>query len=171
MEDLGVSLKNFGFYQGALAVTFSIGSFSSGFFLRKFGQRNCFFFSAFLLAGFTGMLPILIFLNVRDPIVITAVMLVQSIGVILPINILWPLMLEAIPGGKGRLAAITVAGRLIMTALSLQVASFFYDGTLRSLGVWMGLFSVLTFWAGYKLFQTADTIFKNGEEIQGTQAA
>jgi hypothetical protein len=29
----------------------------------------------------------------------------------------------------------------------------------------MGVFMVLTFWAGYKLFQT-DTIFKNEEEIR-----
>lgn len=170
MEDLGVSLKEFGFYQGALAITFSIGSFSSGIFLRKFGQKNCFFFSIFLLVGFTLMLPVLILLNVKDPVVITAVMLLQSVGIILPINILWPLMLEAIPEGKGRLAAVAVASRLIVTALSLQAASFFYDGTFRSLGIAMGLFIGLAFWAGYKLFQI-DTVFKNEEEVREVKAA
>jgi len=170
MEDLGVSLTDFGFYQGALAVTFSIGSFSSGLFLKKFGQRNCFFSSVFLLIAFIGILPILILLNIRDPMVITAVMLLQSIGIILPINILWPLMLEVIPDGKGRLAAIAVASRLIVTALSLQVASFFYDGTFRSLGMAMGIFMALTFWSGYKLFQK-ENIFKNEEENQNLQIA
>ena len=170
MEDLGVGLKEFGFYQGALAIVFSIGSFSSGIFLRKFGQKNCFFFSIFLLAGFTAMLPVLILFNVKDPMLITAVMLLQSVGIILPINILWPLMLEAIPEGKGRLAAVAVASRLIVTAVSLQVASFFYDGTFRSLGITMGLFIGLAFWAGYKLFQT-DTVFKNEEEVREIQAA
>ncbi len=170
MEDLNVSLKDFGFYQGALAVTFSIGSFSSGFFLKKFGQKNCFFFSACLLVAFTMMLPILMLFNVKDPVIITAVMLLQSIGIIMPINIFWPLMLEVIPGGKGRLAAVAVGSRLIVTALSLQATSFFYDGTFRSLGVAMGVLMTLTFWAGYKLFQT-DTIFKDEEEILGAQAA
>lgn len=170
MEDLGVSLKEFGFYQGALAITFSIGSFSSGIFLRKFGQKNCFFFSIFLLVGFTLMLPVLILFNVKDPVLITAVMLLQSVGIILPINILWPLMLEAIPEGKGRLAAVAVASRLIVTALSLQAASFFYDGTFRSLGIAMGLFIGLAFWAGYKLFQI-DTVFKNEEEVREIKAA
>lgn len=170
MEGLGVSLKDFGFYQGALAVTFSIGSFCSGFFLKRFGQKNCFFASIFLLVAFAGMLPLLVLLNIQDPMMITAVMLIQSIGLILPINILWPLMLEAIPEGKGRLAAVATASRLIMTALSLQVASFFYDGTFRSLGMTMGVFMALTFWMGYKLFQT-DTIFKNEEETQGMRAA
>jgi DHA1 family bicyclomycin/chloramphenicol resistance-like MFS transporter len=138
--------------------------------LRKFGQRNCFFFSVFLLASFSQLLPMLILFNVKDPVLITAVMLVQSVGIILPINILWPLMLEAIPGGKGRLAAVAVAGRLIVTALSLQVASFFYDGTFRSLGMAMGVFMALTFWAGYKLFQT-DIIFKNDEDVRDIQVA
>jgi DHA1 family bicyclomycin/chloramphenicol resistance-like MFS transporter len=170
MEDLGVSLKEFGFYQGTLAIIFSIGSFSSGIFLRRFGQKNCFYFSVFLLAVFTVMLPVLVLFNIKDPVLITAVMSVQSVGIILPINILWPLMLEAIPEGKGRLAAVAVSSRLIVTALSLQVASFFYDGTFRSVGIAMGLFIGLAFWAGYKLFQI-DTVFKNEEEVRESQAA
>ena len=170
MEDLGVSLKVFGFYQGALAAVFSLASFGSGFFLRRYGQKNCFFFGVFLLAGFTVMLLILTFLNVKDPMVITAVMMLQSIGVVMPVNILWPLMLDCIPGAKGRLAAVVVACRLIMTALSIQMASFFYDGTVRSLGLAIGLFMVLSFWMGYKLFQTG-SIFKKEEEVQRIQAA
>lgn len=170
MEDLGISIKAFGFYQGALAAIFSIGSFGSGFFLRRYGQKNCFFFSIFLLVGFTVMLLILILLNVKDPMIITAVMMLESIGIIMPINILWPLMLDCIPGAKGRLAAVIVACRLIVTALSIQLASFFYDGTLKSLGLTMGVFMVLSFWAGYKLFQTG-TILNEEEETKRVKAA
>lgn len=160
MEDLGVSLGQFGFYQGALAAVFSIGSFSSGYFLKKFGQKNCFFFSVFLLGFFVVLLPVLILLEVKEPKLITMVMFLQSAGIILPINILWPLMLESVPKAKGRLAAVAVGGRLLVTAISVQVASFFYDGSLRSLGTTMGLFMLLAFWSGYKLFQ-ADNIFAN----------
>jgi len=160
MEELGVSLKEFGLYQGALAVTFSIGSFVSGFFLKRFGQKTCFFFSIFLLILFLVMMPILVILNVKDPVIITSVMLLQSIGMILPINILWPLMLDAIPQGKGRLAAVVVASRLIFTALSIQVTSYFYDGTFQSLAIAMGLFMGLSFWTGYRLFQV-DRIFRD----------
>jgi len=170
MEELGVSLKAFGFYQGVLAAIFSLGSFGSGPLLRKYGQKNCFFSGVFLLVGFTVMLLILILFNVKNPAVITAVMMLESIGIMMPINILWPLMLDCIPGAKGRLAAMVVACRLIVTALSIQMASFFYDGTLTSLCLAMGIFMVLTFWAGYKLFQTG-TILKDEEETQATPAA
>jgi DHA1 family bicyclomycin/chloramphenicol resistance-like MFS transporter len=163
MEDLGVNLSEFGIYQGALAATVSIGSFGSGFFLRQFGQQKCFIFSVYLLVVFVVLLPVLVFFDVKNPIIITSVMMLESAGIVMPINILWPLMLASFPHAKGRLAALQTASRLIVTALSIQIASYFYDGTLKSLGLVMGLFTVLTFWAGYKLFQL-DPIFKDKEK-------
>lgn len=115
-------------------------------------------------------MPILVILNVRNPVIITSVMLLQSLGMILPINILWPLMLESIPHGKGRLAATAVASRLIFTALSIQVTSYFYDGTLRSLAMAMGLFLGLSFWTGYKLLQV-DPIFKEAGVPEGKMSS
>lgn len=165
MEDLGVSLRDFGFYQGALAIIFSIGSFSSGVFLRKFGQKRCFFFSVGILGVFTFGMFLISFLKVTNPNIITAVMLLQSIGVTMPINILWPLMLEILPNGKGRLAAVTVASRLIVTALCLQTASYLYDGTLRSLGLSIGILMILNFITGYKLFQNYRVFDKKVDEI------
>jgi DHA1 family bicyclomycin/chloramphenicol resistance-like MFS transporter len=165
MEELGVGLKEFGFYQGTLAVVFSMGSFVAGSFMKKYGQKNCFIFSVALLILFVIMMPILIFLNIKDPMIITLVMLLEAVGMIVPSIILWPLLLESIPGGKGRLAAVTVAGRLIFTALSLQLTSYFYDGTLRSLAMAMGLFLGLSFWTGYKLFQV-DTIFNRKDPAE-----
>lgn len=160
MEDLNVSLKDFGFYQGALAAIFSICSFSSGFFLKRFGHKNCFFFSISILAIFTAMMLILVLLDVKDPMIITAVMMLQSIGAVFPINYLWPLMLDSVAASaKGRLTAVAVSSRLIVTAFSIQLASFFYDGTLRSLGLVMGFFMLLSFWAGCKLLQV-DQILK-----------
>jgi DHA1 family bicyclomycin/chloramphenicol resistance-like MFS transporter len=163
MESLGVSLKEFGFYQGALAATLSIGSFASGIFLRRFGQRKCFFTSTLLMAAFTLSLPILVLYDVKNPLIITASMMLLSAGMVLPINILWPLMLESVVNAKGRLAAVQTASRLIITALSIQIASYFYDGTLRSLVITMGIFMVFTFFIGYKLFKV-DAIFRNQEK-------
>lgn len=42
MRDLGVSIQQFGFYQGAMAAVFSAVSFSSGYLLKNFGQKNVF---------------------------------------------------------------------------------------------------------------------------------
>lgn len=40
MEDLGVSLTHFGYYQGALAFIFAIGSLSFGFIVGKYDQKK-----------------------------------------------------------------------------------------------------------------------------------
>jgi DHA1 family bicyclomycin/chloramphenicol resistance-like MFS transporter len=166
MEDLGVSLKQFGFYQGILAATFGIISLTSGIYIKRFGSQKCFFFSVLFLMGFLAVLPILMLLNTRNPMIITGVMLLQSLGVIFPINVLWPLMLESVPDARGRLAAVAVGSRLVVTALSIQIASYFYDGTIRSLGAAMWVFTAIGLWAGYKLLQT-DQIFKS-REMPGT---
>jgi DHA1 family bicyclomycin/chloramphenicol resistance-like MFS transporter len=158
MESLGVSLETFGFYQGALAASFALISLTSGLYLRLFGQKRCFFFGVILLVAFIAAMPIMVLLPIKDPLIITLIMVVESIGVIFPINILWPLMLESIPGARGRITAVAIAARLIVTAFSLQLVSFFYDGTGRSLGTFMGIYALLTLWIGYKLFQI-DPVF------------
>jgi MFS transporter, DHA1 family, multidrug resistance protein len=158
MKDLGVKLSEFGIYQGALAATFSVGSFGSGIFLRRFGQERCFFFSVYLIVIFVVLLLLLVLFDVRNPVVITAVMVIQSAGLTLPINILWPLMLASVRDAKGRLAAIQTSGRLIVTAASIQIASYFYDGRVQSVCLVMSFFMILTFWIGYKLFQI-DKVF------------
>lgn len=163
MEKLGVTLHEFGFYQGALAAIFSVGSFASGIFLRRFGQKKCFYASVLLMAISTLLLPLLVLYDVKNPLILTSNMMLLSAGMVLPINILWPLMLESVANAKGRLSAVQAASRLIITALSIQIASYFYDGTLRSVAVTMGIFMMLTFWMGYKLVRI-DNIFKNQEK-------
>jgi MFS transporter, DHA1 family, multidrug resistance protein len=167
MEDLGVRLKHFGFYQGILAATFGVISLTSGIYIKKFGQQKCFFFSVSCLMGFLVIVPLLMLFNTKDPVIITGVMLLQSLGVIFPINVLWPLMLESVPDARGRLGALAVGTRLIVTAMSIQIASYFYDGTIRSLGAAMWVFTAIALWAGYKLLQ-ADEIFKPREIAPAT---
>lgn len=172
MEELGVSLTDFGFYQGALAGSFSLISLNSRYLLNRFGQKKCFSFCVILLALFMVVMPILMIFNVRDPLLITSVMLLQSVGLIFPITILWPLMLQTIPDALSRISAVAVSARLIFTAFSIQLASYFYDGTIRSLGAVMWIFTALAFLAGYRLFQI-DQVFKkspqneNNDESEG----
>lgn len=161
MEDLGVDLKDFGYYQGALACSFSVVSLNARFLLNRFGQKKCLGFCVGLLAIFMAILPVMMVLNVRDPMLITGVMLLNSVGLIFPITILWPLMLRTIPGALSRISAVAIGARLLVTAFSIQLASYFYDGTIRSLGAVMWVFTALAFLAGYRLFQVEDVFGEN----------
>ena len=62
-------------------------------------------------------------------------------------------MLGAIPEAKGRITAIVVSGRLIVTAICIQIASYFYDGTFKSIAIMMCITIIIAFIACYKLFQ------------------
>lgn len=165
MEDLGVSLTDFGYYQGALAGSFSLISLNARYLLNRFGQKKCFSFCVGLLGLFMVVMPILMVFNVRNPLLITGVMLLQSVGLIFPITILWPLMLQTIPGAISRISAVAVGARLIFTAFSIQLASYFYDGTIRSLGAVMWIFTALAFFMGYRLFKT-EQVFKDSSQAE-----
>ncbi|MCC8416960.1 MAG: MFS transporter [Rickettsia endosymbiont of Bryobia graminum] len=97
MKDLGVSLEKFGLYQGTMAAAFSIVNFGSGYLLNKFGQKKCFYFSIFILIIFVFATIVLIFVETKNPLLITLVTVLAAIGMMIPCNILWPLSLEAVP--------------------------------------------------------------------------
>ena len=158
MESLGVSLEHFGFYQGAMAAIFAAVSLGSGYLMRKFGQRNCFVSSVYLFVVFLAATTILIALDVRNPITITLVCLIISVANVFPINILWPLSLEAVKNAKGRIAAIHMSSRLLVTAVSVQIVSYFYNGSFIQLGIAMCVTLLIGMWTCYKLFQQ-DKIF------------
>ncbi len=145
MKDMGVELKNFGFYQGALAITFALVSLGSAPLLRFFGQYQCFKAGVLL----TGLATILIgcvgFVNAQQPLIITGTLLLFSLGVVMPVNILYPLALETQRQAKGRMAAIIQASRLVMTAIGLEIAGYFYSGKFRPIAALMTITLILAF--------------------------
>ena len=137
MEDLHVSLKQFGFYQGSICISFAIISLCSGYFIKKFGQKKCLIFGMSLLLLFILATSALMFFNVNNPIIITLVLQLEEIGVVFPINILWPLALDLVPNSMGLMTAIIVVCRLIVTSIGLQIVSYFYKGTFFAIGLAM----------------------------------
>jgi DHA1 family bicyclomycin/chloramphenicol resistance-like MFS transporter len=156
--DLGVTLYEFGFYQGATALMFSIISLSSGYCIKKFGQLNCFIFSISMLCTFIVFTLILIAFRVTNPVIITICMQFLALGIIYPVNILYPLSLESIAYAKGKIAAVIAASRLILIAFSIQTVSYTYQGTFAPIGITMCFILVVMFWCCYKLFRISRPI-------------
>lgn len=144
MKDLGVTLKQFGLYQGALAGIFAIVSLLSPRILATYGQRHCFRVSMQMTVISTILIILLSLSHTNNPLIITATLMVYAVSVVFPINILYPLSLEIIPHTKARTAALIQAGRLTLTALSLQTVSYFYNGTFFNVGMAMTLFLTLS---------------------------
>jgi DHA1 family bicyclomycin/chloramphenicol resistance-like MFS transporter len=135
MGSFGIELKHFGFYQGAIAATFSIVSILSPKILNKFGWNNCLYYSALLCLMIVIIMLILTVLGVHNPLVITGMMLVFSGVMVFPINILYPLSLEVLEDAKSRTAAIITGLRLLLTAFFLELISYFYTNNFFPIGI------------------------------------
>jgi DHA1 family bicyclomycin/chloramphenicol resistance-like MFS transporter len=158
MNDLGVTLYEFGFYQGSMAALFALASFSNGFFIRKFGTRKYIYFSIFMAISFIILCSIAVILETKNPLVITMLLNILALAEIAPSNILYPLMFEIIPAAKGKTSAVLTATRMIVIACGVQLAGYFYDGTFMYLGIIIIIGTISMLWFMYKLLITEGEI-------------
>lgn len=145
MKDLGVSLAHFGYYQGALALVFAVGSLLFGLILQKIDHRK-----ALIVTGYLYLISIItiwlaVFENSINPLIITLAFIPFIVSQIIPSNLLIPVCLNYMPDRKGKISAILQGSRLIFAALSLQIASYFYNGSFGHIGISMSVFIILAF--------------------------
>jgi len=153
MEDLGVPLNHFGYYQGALAGSFALLSLVAGLLMRQVGRRLCLIGSVVILMVFLISSCALVLLEVSNPVIITGVAILLSLGSVFPINILWPMSLEVVPNAKARISGYAVAMKMILTAFGVQLVSYLYDGTFFWLGLFMITFVVFALGTGWILIK------------------
>lgn len=137
IKDLGVSLKHFGYYQGVLAFAFGIGSILYGLMIKntEFDQKAMLKISMYIICFSIILIGVATLLNSKSPLFITLSMLVFVIGQIIPSTILYPICLNFLPHAKGRVSAIIQSTRLVLTAIGLQIASYYYVGSFQNTGI------------------------------------
>lgn len=140
MKDLGVSLLHFGYYQGALAMTFAVGSIIYGLIMHRFDQRKSLCVSTVFSVSGLIMVAWASLTNSHNPLLITLAFIPFIIGQIIPSTILYPLALEMMPAAKGRMSALLRALMLVVTAMGLQLAAFYYVGSFQNIGLIVVLF-------------------------------
>ena len=137
VESFGVSLKNFGVYQGLLTFTFGVFSIFSGSIIKKAGKKTSFLSSLVCIVIFLILCLFIILFNIKDPNYITAAIFILSIGVVIPCNMLYVLGLNSISGASGKISGIFTTGKWLFTIVGIQVASYFYTYDFRSTGILM----------------------------------
>ena len=80
-------------------------------------------------------------------------MLFQAVGMAYPVNIFWPLALNAVKNTKARMGALLVSFRLILSAISIGVASFFYNGNFITIGTTISVTLIISAFTCYILFK------------------
>lgn len=139
IRDLGVSLEYFGYYQGIMAFVFALGSILYGLFLKQYNpdEKRMLFISILIFFLSMMLIGLVVFVDSSNPLFITFAIVVFVIGQIIPTTVLYPVCLNFIANAKGRVSAVIQGGRLILTSVSLQVASYYYTGSFRSIGIVM----------------------------------
>ena len=99
--------------------------------------------------------------DVKDPKITTLVMLIQAISMSYPINILWPLALKAIPNAEGRMGALLVTTRLGFSAIALQIASYYYNGSFFAIGTTININLAVAMFACYILIKHYNVLESN----------
>lgn len=163
MKALGVSLAHFGYYQGVLALLFAFGSIIFGFIINRFERKRTlyvtnqiFIFSLLSMAWVT-------WINSINPLLITIAFIPFVIGQIIPSTILYPLCLNFMPKAKGRVSAVIVGSRLILCALSFQLAGFIYNGSFQYIGMIILPFILLSVITLFRVISN-DEIMKFGDK-------
>lgn len=144
MEDLGVSLAHFGYYQGSLAFVYAVGSLIFGLIINRFDRKKLLYVSSHIFFVSLISLGLVTIIDSPNPLFITLAILPFIIGQIIPSNILYPICLSLMPQAKGRITAILQGGRLVFSALCLQIAGYVYQGSFQNIGVIILAFIFLT---------------------------
>lgn len=160
MNDMGVPLAHFGFYQGTIAATFAFFSITSGYFFNKIGRERC-----FKIAGVMYMLSMLVFFfiglfKLHNPILIVANGIIWSIAAVVPINYLWPFLTESVPSAKGKITSFFIIIRLLLTSLVLLIVSYFHRGEFISISLMLMFFLVLIVFSFYQLYKRDHITFE-----------
>lgn len=144
LKDLGVSLKAFGFYQGSFALVFALGSLASGFLVNRFSHKRLLRASILIFCFSLLTLSVAIATKTTNPLWITLSFMPFVVGQILPTTLLYTLALNWREEAKGRISALLQGGRLILSAIFLQLAGHLYTGSFQILGLILIGFVVLT---------------------------
>ncbi len=137
IEALGVNLRHFGFYQGALTLTFGVFSIISGVVINKIGKKVSVIMSFTLIILFVIINAAIIIFKINNPTIITLTLLLLSIGFVIPCNIMFVLALEIVPEAKGRVSALITTIKWIFAIMGVQGASYFYNNSYFSIGIFI----------------------------------
>lgn len=163
MEELGVSLSHFGFYQGAIATVFGFGSILFGFVIHKFDQQVALRTSILIFIFSVITISIATLIESPSALMITLCFIPFTIGEIIPSAILYPVCIGYIPEAKGRVSSIIQGGRLMFSALSVQIAGFYYAGSFTSIGLLINFFIIMT-------ILSLTMVMSNNKRIKGSDS-
>jgi len=143
MRDLGVSLSHYGYYQGAWALVFALGSIFFGLIFNKYSARKMLYLSLQICILGAILIALVAFFDIKNPLIIALSLLPFSVGSIIPNVILYPIALNFMPQLKGRVSALIRGMMLILSAIGLEFVGYCYQGSFQNIGIVITYFNIV----------------------------
>lgn len=139
-----IDLPTFGLYQGALSAAFAFFSVLGPAIIKKIGEKKAIFYSAevMFLSGFCVGSCLVFNLS---PLWITISLSIHCASSAITILILWPIVINLKEEYKTQRSSIATAMRLIVTAIAVQIVSYFYKDVFFPIGIAIIVVSFLSY--------------------------
>lgn len=151
IEDFGTSLNLFGFYQGANALCFAITSLFISAAIKYFGESKLNNRAILIVIGLDLLLVLMAILGVNSALPYVIVVCGIATAMVAPFTILYPYLLDSYKGAKGRITALTQSFRLVLTAIAIQLVSYFHNSTMGPLVITMLISMLIMYYFYIKL--------------------
>jgi len=120
-----------------------MGSISFGLIIHVFSQEKFLGIASKIYIISLICIGFITFTNSFNPLLITITFLPFIISQIIPSNILVPICMNFIPNAKGKISAVLQGSQLIFSALSVELAGYFYQGSFQNIGIIVSIFIIM----------------------------
>ncbi|TKF08224.1 multidrug effflux MFS transporter [Enterovibrio norvegicus] len=132
VNHLGVDSAVFPFYQVSLLVAFVIASVNNGRMIKGFGVNGLRRYGFLTIVLMTFAMFVIPTHWQQNPLLITALMVIYSLGAGVCIGIFFARSMEAVPEQTGVSASLVTAIRLALVAVLIDISGAMFDGTMTS---------------------------------------
>lgn len=144
MEELGISLNRYSFYQGSVVGLFSLLSLTVPFVMARFDNKILVYLSTCL--AISGLLLGLIISAIfpDNALMITACMLIYVTGIVQGPTFMFTTAMQLHPDLKASAASLQQALRMFSMSIGTAIAGAFYDGTFFPVAVILSVIIIVT---------------------------
>lgn len=139
-----IDLPTFGFYQGTLSAAFALFSVLGPAIIKKIGEKDAIFYSAKVMF-FSGFCATSCLIFDLSPLWITVSLSIHCASSAITVLVLWPVIINLKEDYKTQRSSVATAMRLIVTAISVQVVSYFYKDVFFPIGIAIVVVSFLSY--------------------------
>lgn len=144
MEELGVSIGNYAFYQGSIVGLFSVLSLSIPWFLARFDLNKIAWISVVLSVLSLGGACILSVMVSDDPLLISAFMWVYVVGIVIPPTMMFAQAMDMFGDLKACASSLIQSLRMLSMSVGTALAGAMYDGSFKPVALVMFIFILLS---------------------------